>query len=407
MPNTTDSQNEFQDELHGLAMADPDTVRKITAIALPVVKERIASAGGSATDCSVFFKTAMVSLGKLIREQKILDGQKAESVLPELAALHFAQWSKERSENQEVEAEAPANVPKFNVSEEDLRLTRNHIFVWNQLEEVPEEERTAFEAWIVADPETRAELPSPDFEYYSTLFHFGGRAPGEWPDWLEAAIRDSEGRAMWAAAELAEEETQRVPVPESRANKIIRNVFIVSILGFILYNGVSYLLKPKVPAEVFEDNFAPPKSLLTDAAKRFETEQSDSLFELRQRCSELLHEADVYYSKGEYSEAQDPLLLLTMDENSVCQSDGYFYLGIIRLQMDDPGLALQCFSKIEDIEAFGEDIYWYQALCFVKLAEHNPDLRDRAARAVERFLSNTRDEKRRALAEEMFEDLSK
>ncbi|MCB9305774.1 MAG: hypothetical protein H6565_04195 [Lewinellaceae bacterium] len=57
------------------------------------------------------------------------------------------------------------------------------------------------------------------------------------------------------------------------------------------------------------------------------------------------------------------------------------------LGQDQPALALECFAKIEDLEHFGEDIYWYQALAIVKLAEINPLLKEKARRAVERARS--------------------
>jgi hypothetical protein len=94
------------------------------------------------------------------------------------------------------------------------------------------------------------------------------------------------------------------------------------------------------------------------------------------------------------------------EELAVCHSDALFYVGIIALVQEDPELTLECFSKIEDLEHFGEDIYWYQALAFVKLAEKNPLLRDKAARAVERARSNTQDSLRRVQAEKMLEHLA-
>lgn len=39
-----------------------------------------------------------------------------------------------------------------------------------------------------------------------------------------------------------------------------------------------------------------------------------------------------------------------------CQSDAYFYLAIIGLEMDDPNLTIECLSNIEDLARYGEDI---------------------------------------------------
>jgi hypothetical protein len=51
-------------------------------------------------------------------------------------------------------------------------------------------------------------------------------------------------------------------------------------------------------------------------------------------------------------------------------------------------------------------VYWYQALCFVKLVEKTPRLRPQAARAIQRFIQQTQDPQRRAKAEKMMDDLS-
>jgi hypothetical protein len=59
------------------------------------------------------------------------------------------------------------------------------------------------------------------------------------------------------------------------------------------------------------------------------------------------------------------------------------------LQLDEPELTVQCLAKIPDLDRFGEDLYWYQALAFVKIAVQNPARRDIARRAVERARSNT------------------
>jgi hypothetical protein len=74
--------------------------------------------------------------------------------------------------------------------------------------------------------------------------------------------------------------------------------------------------------------------------------------------------------------------------------------------LDDPQTALECFAKIDNLEQYGEDVYWYQALCFVKLTEDNPKLRPKAARAVQRFINQTQHAERREQAEKLLDNLS-
>ena len=93
------------------------------------------------------------------------------------------------------------------------------------------------------------------------------------------------------------------------------------------------------------------------------------------------------------------------DSTATCQSDALFYLAIVGLQMDKPELSLECISKIEDLDRFGEDLYWYMALACVKIAVNDPAEKDFARRAVERALSNTEIPERRVQAEKMLEEL--
>ncbi|MEO6040134.1 MAG: hypothetical protein ABIQ93_17100, partial [Saprospiraceae bacterium] len=93
------------------------------------------------------------------------------------------------------------------------------------------------------------------------------------------------------------------------------------------------------------------------------------------------------------------------DEKWPCRSDALFYLGIIGLQIDQPDYTLASFAKIEDLEHFGEDIYWYQAMAFVKMAEKNPEKKERAAHALERAIGNIQDTARRDQALRMLDKL--
>jgi hypothetical protein len=80
-------------------------------------------------------------------------------------------------------------------------------------------------------------------------------------------------------------------------------------------------------------------------------------------------------------------------------------MAIAGLQPANPELSLECLSKISDIERYGEDLYWYQALAFVKIAAERPGKRNLARKAVERARSNTIIPERKAQAEKMLSEL--
>ena len=96
-----------------------------------------------------------------------------------------------------------------------------------------------------------------------------------------------------------------------------------------------------------------------------------------------------------------------MDDSLLeCQTDALFYLAIVGLELERPELSLECIAKMDDLERYGEDIYWYMALAYVQKAALDPSEKDIAKRAVERALSNTEIPERRQQAEKMLEELS-
>jgi hypothetical protein len=167
---------------------------------------------------------------------------------------------------------------------------------------------------------------------------------------------------------------------------------------------LSNYLQTRTPAQVYESNFTPPKSIMEDIAR---LESADSSTQRIEICMQRMQDADLLYKQKDYVGAADKLEDLAQDDDlAMCQSDALFYLGVIGLQMNRPDVTLQSFAKIENIERYGEDLYWYQALAFVKLAAQNPAMREKAAGAVERARSNTLDPKRRNQAEKMLKELS-
>lgn len=157
------------------------------------------------------------------------------------------------------------------------------------------------------------------------------------------------------------------------------------------------------PENVFVEAFEPPTSLLDDYRQRH---ADDSIAVLTPACAAMVTDADASYQKGEWELAQDPLLMIALDTAaSDCRSDAWFFLGIIRLKMDDPGTAIQCFTKIEDFERFGDDIQWYMALAFVQVAENQPDMAPQARRAMERVRDSAPSEERRNRAAQLLEKM--
>lgn len=231
----------------------------------------------------------------------------------------------------------------------------------------------------------------------------------ELPAWLLPALRDTDGYAAWQRTRELEQgrHTENPPAPPE-SNRIWRWVVAVFLVTVVGYSAFQFFFRPKTAAEVFADNFAPPGSLIADMEKRYGAEMgNDSVSARPNTCMFLLREADAYYQASDYESALEPLLLIVTDSLAICQSDAWYFLGIIQLQLEEPASAVQCFAKIDDIERYGEDLYWYQALAFVQMAKGNPLLRDRAIRAVEQAIGNIQDPKRRARAEEMLTSLSK
>ena len=159
---------------------------------------------------------------------------------------------------------------------------------------------------------------------------------------------------------------------------------------------------------MYQEHFQPPASILDDLRKRqaADTMSLEPLPERPGACEDMLSQADANYREKDYRAAATVLYRLAEDESlSACHADAWFYLGVVALQMEEPDLTLQCFAKIDNLDRFGEDISWYQALAFVKLAERQPDMRERAVRALQRAAGASTDPARRRQAEQMLEGL--
>lgn len=343
-----------EDYINGLLQADPAVLETIYAdFRLPMVKILTSLGSSSATGRS-FFRAALVETAQHARSGTL-----------------------------------PADVPFFNILKS---FGLAHYFDWLTEREQPLPENTP-------DPEEPT-FPLPDSD---TL-----RATRAQIDaWKKGEQTQNAGFNLWEKIRFAENRLDEHSSPKSK-NNLARNIFIAFVLitlGWIVW---MFVFRAKTPAEVYDENFTLPKSLMEDMRHRYGPEMgNDSVSTRPSACEFYLTEADRFYQAKDYESATSVLAQILDDSLTLCHSDALLYIGIIALEEEKPELALECFSKIEDLEHFGEDIYWYQSLAFVKIAELNPLLRDKASRAVERARSNTRDSIRRVQAEKMLKHLAR
>lgn len=204
----------------------------------------------------------------------------------------------------------------------------------------------------------------------------------------------------------AEAEAAAAATAPRRAEKAApaRNTWIGGMLIGLGILAAAYIFserfaEPEPPKDVFAEAFQPPQNLLGDYPLSTNT---DTSMLPAGACLSLLAEADAHYQKDELELAQDLLLMVAMDTAiTPCKSDAWFFLGILRLKMNDPNLAIQCFTKVEDYERFGDDIQWYMALSFVRIAERDAEMTPRARRALERIRDSAASEERRNYAKEL------
>lgn len=336
----------------GLRRNDEAVLSAIYADYRPAFIKAIAAAGGSEATGRAFFRTALVEA----RQLDLPVEMPFFAALKALGLAHYRDWLTEReqplpeTEPDPEEPDATSVVP----APEALRDTRTRIEAWKRGEQT-----------------------------------------------------DHESYLFWEKIRRIEHQIDE-PLPPKPKSNLARNLFIVFGVLTLGWLAWTFLFPSKTPAEVYDDNFTMPKSLIEDMRARYGPEMgNDSVSSRPSACQFYLTEADQFYRVKDYESAQAVLFGILEDSLTLCHSDALFYIGVIALEQEKPELALECFSKIEDLEHFGEDIYWYQALAFVKIAEFNPLFRDKATRAVERNLSNTRDSLRRIQAEKMLQHLSR
>lgn len=260
--------------------------------------------------------------------------------------------------------------------------------------EYPEETIPAVRAFIqnlalmgVADPERDHTLPQEAAEYAA----------------------DEAGAGMWNMLQRISEQPRSTARPRnSRRERAILTALIVAILA-----GMFYMWKKNKSLDrIYAEQFRPPTSLVADWRERVLLSQQDTLSgSLDPACEEELADAEQYYRDGNFQQVyyvlgeRYEICEIELGEASTCRSALLFYMGIAAIEMQRPGLAIECLVKIDDAENFGQDIYWYQAMALLQAARQNPALREKAARALERAAANANTPERRNAIEEARRDL--
>lgn len=411
----TQMTGQFPDEtyLNGLRDNPESTLAVLyDEFRMPII-QTIQSQGGTEAQGAEVFQLAVNDAARLGRQGKLPQDVPFFQFLSELSLAHYHALE-EPTDIQGLATEAQSDLPKLNLpGPEALQHTREKLFAWENLQQldadcqrilrVPTVESENPDESTESDEKTYAECR----EAYLRVLAPESEPNSKLPDWAEAALNDKEGYSIWLRSQTLEQDWMAGQPETQESNRIWRWAVGILLLVAVGYGVYQFYFRPKTAAEVFADNFSPPVSLMDDWANRYGDEiGNDSSGARPNECQLLLREADVYYQANDYEAATDPLLLIVLDSSSICQSDAWYYLGILQLKMEDPTTAIQCFAKIEDLGRYGEDLYWYQALAFVQLAKENPLLRDKARRAIERTLGNSRDSKRRTQAEKMLKNLS-
>lgn len=444
--------------INGLREADPDILIHIyTEFRAPIIRA-ITSLGGSEADGAIFFRAAVVEAGRQARAGELPADVPIFYQLRELAVTHFRDWQEERKEQAsamppqpgpapmpeastpnpmwpapppEGETEAEEVIPETPSSPtppkeeppvlegtaaalpvlpsvQTLRHTRRSIYAWRHFERL--DGRQQSDVLYAAQHGT----DSTALHQYLASMQMSIGTSDLMPHWLREALLDQEGYAFWKKTQTLERRiSNREPLssaPTTAAGSQKWALWIIGLLGLCLIGSWAYdrLTRDAAPEAVYQEHFQPPASILDDLQSRqaSDTMSLEPLPERPAACADMLRQADANYREKDFAAAAVILYRIAEDESlSACHSDAWFYLGVVALQMEEPDLTLQCFAKIDNLDRFGQDISWYQALAFVKLAERQPDMRQRAVRALQRAAGASSDPARRRQAEQMLEGL--
>jgi len=401
--------------LNGLREADASVVNALYNEFRPPVARAVESAGGSYADGNTFFRVAVIQTVGLVQSGQYPSDAPIFLYLKNLALAQYQDWLLEKGQElpptqlpTDEEVPVIASLPNSAA----LRETRLQIRAKRQFTKLSVEDQRQILSLANLPKDENSDVSSietgqfkPAVERYKNLLD---QREVEWekplPNWVVLPLTDASFHQTWSACEALERQLYSSQVPASSENKTIRYAFIGFVLLTLGYAVFTWLNRDRTPAEVYDHNFRPPESILDDMAKRY---ANDSLAPIQpELCSIAFSQADAHYKKKAWRDAATELVSVMDDSFKICQSDALFYLAIVGLQMDRPELTIDCIAKIEDLDRFGEDIYWYMALAYVKMAANDPGEKDIARRALERTLSNTEIPERRAQAEKMLEELA-
>lgn len=405
---------------NGLLAADAQTLSFVYHEFRPAIVRAVIHAGGTASEGGDCFHVALLHLADLARQQSI--GVDAP-FFPKLKALALAHYHHKAGEAileptaedepsaspspEELEAALPE------LSPEDLAWARQKQAAWKHFAALDAKTQGELLEWaalppLTGDPTQHGGWQSQAVEQYRNLLQIDPGDP-DLPTWALDALRDSEGYKLWQAAQGMESRLEAgLPIVETAPRQDTRERYLrwaavallLLTLGWMFFRG-------RTPAKVYKDHFAPPTSIYEDLQRRYGPDLAlDSLTPRPTACTEMFRRADLHYKDKNYAAAAAILEEISLFADPLCSSDACFYLGLCSLEMNDPGYTLAYFAKIEDLERYGEDIYWYQALAFVKIAGARPDMQEKAVRAIERARSNTQNPERKQAAEDMLRKLN-
>lgn len=391
----------------------------------PGVLRALERAGASKPEAIVYFQAALIEAAALARNGKYPVELPLFAGLEQLALAHF--HSKQGMPSTNIDSWVP-DAPA-------LEESRNHLFTWRALVNLGTScEQTLLSStaegttiWGNSDrwsatyqdptsqsaaeaPTSSSSEPISQKDTCTTALLTALKRPDEpLPTWAKAALERGEDYRIWKKIRALDQRLEfgmpiSNPLPPNPTNRKLTK-WILYLLAAGLLLSAAYLWYQNYQLQaLFDEHFQPPQQLLTDINRRFENDTTGLL--RPEACQTLLKEADARYSEEQYEEAEKPLRqLLKEDGLEDCYSDGCFALAIVLLKQDKPEEALEYLAKIDNIEAYGEDLYWYQALAMVQLARQQPSLKSVAKGAVERFLENTRNEERRQQATKLLQEL--
>lgn len=381
----------------------------------PGVLRALERAGASKPEAVAYFQAGLIEASSLARNGKYPADLPLFAGLEQLSLAHY-----QSQQNPTGWVSSDYWIPDA----ASLETTRHHLYTWRALVSLGKscEQALLSEQNTFNNEERWGNRPSTSIETEKSFEPAGDRESCEaalltalkrtdlaLPSWAKDALERTQDYQIWKKSRSLDQRlelgmpisTPLAPNPTNR--RLSKWILYLLAAGLLLSGGYWWYQTARIKA-LFDDHFQPPQQLLADINRRFEKDTTGLIRPAA--CQELLLNADQHYSAGQYEAAEQPLRQLIQEEGlEDCYSDGCFALAIVLLQQDKSEEALEFLSKIENIEAYGEDLYWYQALAMVQLARHQPSLKTVAKGALERFLENTQNEARRQEGTKLLEEL--